>query len=69
MAQRVWIVLEGPDMTYYGSAEIHGVFATQEAAAAKCLEVYKSRGPRSRADATEVPEYESMGVESWEVEG
>jgi hypothetical protein len=36
---KVWIVLEGPDMTYYGDASIHGVFASQEEARAKLREI------------------------------
>jgi len=54
---QVWIVLEGPDMTYYGSAEIHGVYATEAEATA-------------RADALnggETHDYDNIQVEAWAI--
>jgi hypothetical protein len=60
LPEKVWIALEGPDMTYYGSAEIHGVFTTKEAAEARLRE----KCPRWTGQS-----FEPMGVEEWEVEG
>ena len=54
----MWIVLEGPDMTYYGDAEIHGVFATEEEAAA-CARVLDPDWKGA--------DWEPLGVEEWTV--
>ena len=37
---KVYVVYEGPDMTYYGDATIHGVYTTQEAAEANGHALY-----------------------------
>lgn len=36
--RRVFVVIEDPDMTYYGDARVHGVYSTREAAEAKATE-------------------------------
>lgn len=56
--QTVWIVLEGPDMAYYGDAEIHGVFATEEEAAA-CARIIDPGWTGQN--------WEPLGVEGWRV--
>lgn len=58
--QKVWIVLQGPSMAYYGSAEIHGVFTTEEAARARALAV----DPTWTGDV-----FEPLGIEEWQVVG
>lgn len=74
MTERVFIVLEGPDMTYYGDAKIHGVYATkEEAEAAAQLANARMRcracilGHKSPHDHTPVPlsEFDNIGVEEW----
>jgi uncharacterized protein YfcZ (UPF0381/DUF406 family) len=50
----VFIVLEGPDMTYYGSAEIHGVYRTREEADARLASFTQSA-------------YSNIGVETWKI--
>ena len=60
--QKIFIVLEGPDMTYYGDAEIHGVYTTREAAEAKAREVSHLPGGWD-------PEWDRVGVEEWDVDG
>ena len=59
--QRVYIVLEGPDMSYYGSAEIHGVYSTPEAAEERCRELWPDL-------PVPIPDWEAKGVEEWEVD-
>jgi hypothetical protein len=58
---KVYIVLEGPDMSYYGSAEIRGVYSTQSAADARCRELWPYL-------PWPIPSWEAKGVEEWEVE-
>jgi hypothetical protein len=54
---KVFIVLRGPDMNYYGTAEIHGVYATREEAegTAKRLDPHWSG---ASWDALEVQEWQ-----------
>ncbi len=39
MNETVFVVIEGPDMTYYGDAQLHGVYSTREAAEARARAV------------------------------
>ena len=55
--ERVWIVLEGPDMTYYGDAEIHGVYATEAEA--------KARSDALNGGTTS--EFDCIQVQGWNV--
>jgi hypothetical protein len=55
--KEVYIVLEGPDMTYYGDAEIHGVFTDREAAEAKASGLSGYTGD----------EWGTVTVQAWDV--
>jgi hypothetical protein len=55
---KVWIVLEGPDMGYYGTAEIHGVFLTEDEAKARAHAKFPDWAEQS---------YEPITVEGWTV--
>ena len=57
MADRVWIVLEGPDMTYYGDAEIHGVYATEAEAEARC----------DALNGGETNGFDNIQIQGWDV--
>lgn len=41
---KVWVCLEGPDMTYYGDAELHGVYSSKESAEKKAQQVAAETG-------------------------
>jgi hypothetical protein len=56
----VFIVLEGPDMTYYGDAAIKGVFATREEAEARAREVQPNWTEESA-------KWGNLGVEEWAI--
>lgn len=58
-AGKVFVVLQGPDMTYYGDAELHGLYLSRESAEAKAREV----DPRWTGD-----EYEPVRVFECEIE-
>lgn len=45
MSGTVWIVVEGPDMTYYGDAQIHGVYSTAEGAQARARQIWPDWKP------------------------
>jgi hypothetical protein len=55
VSERVWIVLEGPDMTYYGDAEVHGVYASQAEAEARAAEL--NGGTTHNWDCIQVQEW------------
>jgi hypothetical protein len=57
--QKVWVALEGPDMTYYGTAELHGIYSTREAAVARMLQIDPTWKGAS---------WENKWVFSWEVD-
>jgi hypothetical protein len=58
--KRVFIVLEHPDMTYYGDAEIKGVYATRAEAEARARAIDPSW-------TQERENFTNYGVEEWTV--
>jgi hypothetical protein len=56
----VFIVLEHPDMTYYGDAEIHGVYPSRDAAEtrARALDPRWKPGP---------DDWTNYGIEEWAI--
>ena len=54
---KIYIVLEHPDMTYYGDAEIHGVYDNPADAEAK----------RHELDPNRPPDWSRYGVEEWQI--
>jgi len=45
MSGPVFVVYEGPDMTYYGDATIHGVYADEETARARAAAIWNKMHP------------------------
>lgn len=42
---KVYVVYSGPDMTYYGDAELHAAFSTEEQANAMAREMWAKDHP------------------------
>jgi hypothetical protein len=56
---KVYIILEHPDMTYYGDADIHGVESTLQAAKAKATELFP--------DKYHGEDWDTISIQEWEV--
>ncbi len=60
---KVYIVLEHPDMTYYGDGEIHAVETSREAAAA----IARDKTAEMHMPEWQDSEWDRLQIEEWDV--